>query len=147
MKSAIDDANIWEYYVFDVQASVKAVATALESKSGKAWTGEDIQGKSVEQLAEVLKSSGVIENFRAYSGRYCTTVESKVAAGFIQAAYPDENTTSLASRWGRVLDVLNVDLYAECNDDVKTAMDGVIGRLQYTRLEAHGPNMGEINEK
>ena len=147
MQSAIDDAKLYEYYVFDVQASVKAVATALESNPGKASNGEELKGKSIEQLAEALKSSDLIKNFRAYSGRYATKVDSKLAAAFIQAAYPNEDTTSLASRWGRVLDVLNVDLYAECNDDVKTAMDGVVGRLRYTRLDAHGPKMGEINEK
>jgi glycogen debranching enzyme len=46
-----------------------------------------------------------------------------------------------------VLDVLNVDLYAECNEDTKAAKDGIIGRIRYTRVDEHGPRVGEINAK
>jgi len=149
MKSAIDDARIWEYYVFDVQSSVKEVHSVLEAKSAKTWGGAaDMQGKSFDQLAIIAKSSpGLIENLRAYSSRCCTKVQPQIAAGFAQAAFLGEDATSQASKWGNVLDVLNVELYAECNDDLKSALDCVSGRLQYTRLDEGGPKMGEINEE
>jgi len=148
IKSAIDEVRLWEYYVFDVQSSVRAVHSSLDNKSIKSWGGVDVHGKSLDQLAQIAKSSpGLIENFRAYSGRFCIKPQPEIAAGFVQAAFPGENGTSQASKWGKVLDVLNVDLYAECNDDVKTAIDGVVGRIRYTRLEEGGPKIGEINEK
>ena len=60
---------------------------------------------------------------------------------------PGEEATTRASKWGKVLDVLNVNLYAECNDDVQTAVDAVVDRLRYTRLEEGGPMKGEINDE
>ena len=148
VESAIDSVKIWQFYVFDTQASVQEVAKALESGSTKEWAGESVQGKSIEELAQIAKSTaGLIENFRAWSGRFCTKADPAVAAGFIAAAYPGDDATNLASKWGKVVDVLNVDLYAECNDDVKAAKSQVVDRLKYTRLDAGGPRMGEISEK
>jgi glycogen debranching enzyme len=147
IESAIDNVKIWQFYVFDTQASVQEVASALESGKAKAWGGEPVQGKSLDELAQIAKSTpGMIEKYRAWSARFCTKVDPQIAAGFIQAAYPGDDSTNLASKWGKVVDVLNVDLYAECNEDVKAAKEGVIGRLRYTRLES-GESSGEINAK
>jgi glycogen debranching enzyme len=148
IESAIDSIKIWQFYVFDTQASVRDVATALESGKAQQWPGEPVQGKSVDELAQIAKSTaGLIHNYRAWSGRFCTKADPAVAAGFVQAAYPGDDSTNLASKWGKVVDVINVDLYAECNDDVKAAKSQVIDRLKYTRLDAGGPRMGEISEK
>lgn len=147
IESAIDNVNLWQFYVFDVQASVKEVAAAIEAGKIETWTGESVHGRSVGQLAEVAKSSdGLIENYRAWSSRFCTKANAQAAAGFIQAAYPNDSVTDLASKWGKVVDVLNVDLYSECNEDVKAAKDSIIGRIKYTRLEEGGPKLGEINQ-
>ena len=148
VESAIDSVKIWQFYVFDTQASVQEIAQALESGKAKSWSGEPIQGKSVDELAQIAKSTpGLIENYRAWSGRFCTKADAAVAAGFVTAAYPGDDSTNLASKWGKIVDVLNVDLYAECNDDVKAAKSQVVDRLKYTRLDAGGPRMGEISEK
>ena len=148
MQSAVSSKRLWEYYVFDVQDSVKDVAGVLEGGSIKVWSGESLAGKPVDALARIVSSSSIIRNYRRWNGRNCTSVEPDVAAGFIKAAYPDDHdTSSLASKWGKTLDVLNVDLYSEYNEDIKTAIDGVVGRLRYTRVDEHGPKMGEINKK
>jgi glycogen debranching enzyme len=147
IKSAIDGARLYEYYVFDVQASVKSAAAALEAGKETPWKGPSLSGKSLEQLSEVVKAERIVVNYRAYSERFGTTVKPEVAAGFAKAAWPGEDTTSLASKWGKVLDILNVDLYTECNEDLSSAQDQIIGRLRYTRIDEHGPRLGEINEK
>ena len=127
---------------------MKAVHSSIERNSGKPWAGGDIQGKTTEQLAETVKStSGMIENYRTYSARFCSKVDPDLAASFLQAAFPGVDATNQATKWGKVLDVLNVDLYAECDEDLKTAVDSVSGRLRYTRLEEGGPKMGELNEE
>lgn len=147
IESAVDNVNLWQYYVFDVQTSVKEVATAIEAGKIKSWGGDPVAGKSIDQLAEVAKSTpGFIENYRAWSARFCTKVDAQLAAGFIQSAYPNDSATDLASKWGKVIDIINVNLYNECNEDVKAAKDSIIGRIKYTRLEEGGPKMGEINK-
>ena len=148
VESAIDSVKIWQFYVVDTQSSVQEVAKVLESGKPTQWSGEPVQGKSIEELAQIAKSTpGLIENYRAWSGRFCTKAVPSTAAGFITAAYQGDDSTNLASKWGKVVDVLNVDLYGECNDDVKAAKSQVVDRLKYTRLDAGGPRMGEISEK
>ena len=49
--------------------------------------------------------------------------------------------------WGRVVDVLNVPLYAEWEEDTKVALESVKNRLKYIRLEEGGPKLGEITAK
>lgn len=143
IKSTIDGLRLWEYYVFDVQASVKEVASV---GSAPAWKG-DLSGKSTETLAQIVKDSGILSNYRAWSSRYCSKADPTLAASFVKAAYPGLGEVDLASRWGKILDVINVDLYAECNDDVATAIDGVVGRLRFNRLEEGGPKLGPITEE
>ncbi|KAF6752983.1 glycogen debranching enzyme [Ephemerocybe angulata] len=53
---------------------------------------------------------------------------------------------ALAEAWGRVVDVLNVPLYEEWEDDTRTAIEHVKNRIKYTRLDQHGPKMGEISK-
>lgn len=128
-----------------MQSSVRAVASALESGSIESYDAS-VAGQSVDQLATTIKAhEGFIENYRAYSGRYVTKVRPEKAAGLMKANCPNDSDEQLAAKWGKVLDVLNVDLYAECNEDVKAAKDGVIGRIRYTRVDEHGPRTGEIN--
>ena len=147
IESAVDNVNLWQFYVFNVQTSVHDVAEAIEAGKIKAWDRESVAGKSLDQLAEIAKSTPeFIQNYRAWSSRFCTKVEPQVAAGFLQSAFPNDNATDLATKWGKIIDILNVDLYNECNEDVKAAKDSIIGRIKYTRLEEGGPKMGEINK-
>ncbi|EIW71077.1 hypothetical protein TREMEDRAFT_37541 [Tremella mesenterica DSM 1558] len=148
IRSAINDVRLWEFYVFDVQASVRAVASALDSGDIKSWSGPDVHNKSLDQLAEVVRSTpGTIDNYRAFCARFCTRIQSGIAAGLVRAAWPQDDSTTAAAKWGKVLDILNVDLYGECNDDVQAATDGIIGRLRFTRLDDHGPKMGGFTKK
>lgn len=148
IKAAIDSAKLWQYYVFDVQASAKAVAASLDAGSEKKWQGAPVVDKSIGELSHVAKDTpDFIQNYKSYSKRFGTTVDADAAAGFIKAAYPHESSVDLASKWGKVLDVLNVDLYEECNDDLKAAQEGVVGRLTFNRIDAHGPKMGEITKE
>lgn len=149
VQDAINDAAIWRYYVFDVGSSVKEVEASLKAGSAKFWAGEQhLGGKTHEELAVIIKNQpGFIEGYRAWSGPYCTAVPAPAAAGFAKVAFPDADAHTQAKEWGKVLDVINVDLYKEANDDLAAAKDGVIGRLRYTRLDSGGPKLGEINKK
>lgn len=146
IEEAINSVKLWEFYVFDVQSSVREVAAALDSGKVETYADATVAGQSIDQLASLVKSQdGFIDSFRAYSGRYVTKADPAKAASLIKANSPNSSNEELAAKWGKVLDVLNVDLYAECNEDVKAAKDGVIGRIRYTRVDEHGPRTGDIN--
>ncbi|BEJ13378.1 hypothetical protein CspHIS471_0305520 [Cutaneotrichosporon sp. HIS471] len=147
IKEAIAKLNLWEYYAIDVQSSVRAVVDELAARKMKLWKGQPLAGKTTVELAKVaLATPGFIRNYRAYSAPHCTYVDAEEAAGFIDAAFP-HSAHIQAAEWGKVLDVINVDLYKEFNGDMDSARNQIVGRLRFTRLEESGPTFGEINKQ
>lgn len=148
ISDAIAQANLWQYYAIDVKSEVKKAEDALKAGKIEQWSGESLKGKSPEELASIAVSTpGFIQNYRAYSAPFCTTVKPEVAAGFIKAAFPEDDAASQAKAWGKVLDVVNVDLYKECDEDLKAAEESIVGRIKYTRLDEHGPKYGKITKE
>jgi glycogen debranching enzyme len=138
VQKVIEDLKLWQFYVLNVEAEKKAVGSA----TAKEWKGEDVSGKSDGELVEIVKRTNVLTGYRSYGGRFITKADPAVAAGFVKAARPNADASET---WGKIADILNVDLYAEANDDAKAAKANIIDRLKYTRLDAHGPRLGEIS--
>lgn len=144
----VKDLKLWQYYVLDVQRERESVHSALKSNKVASWEGPSVEGKSVVELADILRSSGKIIGLGQLGSRFGVSVDSGVAAGLVQAAFRDvTDLEGLSDAWIRVVDVLNVALYQEWEEDTKAAHDGVKNRLTYTRLDAHGPKLGEISKK
>lgn len=144
----IKSLNLWQYYVLDVSAARASIKTALESGDIVAWDGSNVAGKNVVDLAKVLRDASKIDGLGVFSGRFKVGVPGPVAAGFVQAAFADiTDVEALAEAWVRVIDVLNVPLYEEWEGDTKAALDGIKNRLQYTRLDEHGPKLGAISRE
>lgn len=141
VEHTIDELNIWQYYVFDVEAEREA----MKNVTPEAWNGPDVGGKTKDELASFLldpqHQNQLINDYRTFSGRFITKSNPPAVAGLLQAA----GFQDLADTWGSICNIINVQLYAECNDDLKAAKDGIKGRLRYTRLDSHGPRMGEIS--
>lgn len=148
-KEYIKDLNFWQYYVFDVAAEKASIKSAFENKTVVEWTGVDVAHKTVVELAEVIKTSGHINSFRALERRFGTHVDGPIAAGFVRAAFVDlkDDSDALADAWVRVVDVINVPLYEEWEADTSVALDHMKNRLKYTRLDEHGPKLGPITAK
>ncbi|KAG8949849.1 hypothetical protein FRC04_008152 [Tulasnella sp. 424] len=148
LKEDIKALNLWQYYVIDVISEKEAVKAVLASGTPAPWDGPAVAGKTVVELALILKESGKLENFGAFSKRFCTTVDPAVGASLVSAAFVElKDADALAEAWGRVLDVINVDQYKEWEDDSKVAIDNVFNRLKYTRWDEHGPKLGPITRE
>lgn len=120
---------------------------ALTSEKVSLWSGTDVAGKPVTELAEILRASGKIQGFGQFASRFGVHVEPDVAAGFVKAAFVElTDIDALSDAWARVVDVLNVPLYQEWEEDTKVAVDSVKNRLVYTRLDEHGPKLGKISK-
>ncbi|CAL1714662.1 unnamed protein product [Somion occarium] len=140
--------NMWQYYVFNVKNERQSVKDAVSANNIIPWTTKDVAQKNVVQLADIIRTSGVINGYRALEKRFGTSVPGPVAAGFVKAAFVDveDNADALADAWSRVVDVLNVPLYEEWEEDTKVAMEQIKGRLKYIRLEENGPKLGPITK-
>jgi glycogen debranching enzyme len=139
--------NLWQYYVLDITREKASVKTALSQKVVP-WDGPDVAEKSIKEIAKILRDSGEIDGLGQYSSRFGVRVDGGVAAGLAKAAFPQhgDDVDALADMWGKVVDVVNVPLYAEWEDDTKVALDNVKNRIKYTRLDKNGPKMGEITK-
>ncbi|KDR65730.1 hypothetical protein GALMADRAFT_81520 [Galerina marginata CBS 339.88] len=139
--------DLWQYYVLDSVCEKDSVKAALVSGKTEPWTGPNIKGKNVGDLADIFRNEKKITGLDALASRFGVRVEGAIAAGFIQAAFTDlEDAEALANAWVRVVDVLNVPLYSEWEQDTNTAIGNVRNRVKYTRLDPNGPKMGEITK-
>lgn len=140
--------DLWQYYVLEPSREKKSVAASLESGDITPWTGPDIRGKAVTELAEILRSEQKILGLGLLESRFGPRVEGSVSAGLVKAAFIDiQEIDALAEAWGRIIDIVNVPLYKEWEDDTRAALDNIRNRAQYTRLDAHGPKLGEISKQ
>lgn len=152
LMSALEDhlrsKELWQFYVLDVQEETAAILSALSSNSIVPWNGEDVDDKSAPAIADIVRSSGSIRGLGALSSRYCAHINGDVAAGIMKAAFLHnaDDHRALAERWKRVVDVLNVPLYAEWEEDTRIALDMIKNRLKYIRLDLNGPKLGEISK-
>lgn len=145
-KATVQDLKLWQYYVLDVKREKESVQAALTNNETLAWSGPNVNGKSVVELAEILRAEGKIQGLGALGSRFGVSVDSNLAAGLVKAAFVElENASSLADAWIRIVDVLNVPLYQEWEEDTKAAMESVKNRVEYTRLDPSGPRLGRIS--
>jgi glycogen debranching enzyme len=143
----VKDLKLWQYYVLDATRERESVKAALTSRKFGAWTGSDIKGKTVVELAELLKAHGKIKGLGGLASRFGVSVEPAVAASIVKAAFADiADIDALADAWVRVVDVINVPLYKEWEEDIRVAVENVRNRVKYTRLDEHGPKLGEISK-
>jgi glycogen debranching enzyme len=140
--------NMWEYYVLDINRERASVEAALRAKVIP-WRGPDVADKSVVELAEIMKASGKVEGLGQLAKRYGVRITGGVAAGLVKAAFMHlgDNVEALADAWVKVVDVINVPLYAEWEEDTKVAIDHVKNRIKYTRLAEDGPKLGKITRQ
>ncbi|KAF9525972.1 glycoside hydrolase family 13 protein [Crepidotus variabilis] len=147
-EKTIRGLDLWQYYVVDPAREKETIKAALASGEIEVWRGSHIKGKPVSDLAIIFRDAGKVKGLGQLASRFGVHVDGAVAAGFVKAAFTEiQDADALATAWQKVVDVLNVDLYKEWEEDTKAAIDGVKNRLKYTRLDAHGPQMGEISKE
>lgn len=146
IRDELKSHNFWQYYVLDVKKEKEAVRSALAD--APAWTGMSVARKPVTELAAIVRSSKYFDESKKFHGRYQVSVDPIFAASLIRAAFVDlQDVNALSDAWTRVVDVLNVPLYQEWEDDTEAALVQIRNRINYTRLEEHGPKWGEITDK
>lgn len=138
------ELQLWQYYVLDV-AREKSGVLAVPVQDIPTWTHSDVKGKSLSELAYIMKSTGKIIGLGEFKGRYSVHVDPIDAASLVRTAFPSlENSQSLADVWAKVVDVINSPLYEEWEADTDVALENIKNRVAYTRLDESGPKLGEI---
>ncbi|KXN86634.1 Glycogen debranching enzyme [Leucoagaricus sp. SymC.cos] len=144
-QTTLEGLNLWQYYILDTTRERSTVISTLEKNNIPPWKGPPVEGKSVVELAKILRSEDKIVGIGALAMRLGAHVPAEVSASLIKAAFVHlQDTAALADAWIRVVDVINVPLYEEWEEDTRVALENIRNRIKYTRLDAHGPRLGEI---
>jgi len=148
LEQTLKKLDLWQFYVLQPSRERESAFSALCSDEIAVWTGPPVEGKSVVELAQIVRSENKIIGINALASRFGVHIRGDVAAGIVKAAFVDiQDYTALADAWVRIVDVINVPLYQEWEDDARVALENICNRIRYTRLDAQGPKLGEITRK
>lgn len=142
--------NLWQYYVLNREQERDDVRAALDSHNLPQQDYPELASASdVVSIATVIRKNHLLLGVATFSKRYCVKVEATTAAAVVKAAFGSsfDSKDDLAEVWGRVVDVLNVDLYKEANEDMEIAIKNIRNRVQYTRLDENGPRLASISKQ
>ncbi|GAA6064028.1 hypothetical protein JCM10212_004260 [Sporobolomyces blumeae] len=143
--------KLYEYYVLDVashKAEFKSAWTKGGSKGSKS-DASDVSSKSIEEQAQAFANECLPDDWCWLGTRFHAKPDYAKAVAFVASLSgltpSSESADQATETFAKLEDVLNVDRYREFDEDTKAILDNTKGRMQYTRLDAHGPRMGEIS--
>ena len=156
----IQKMRLWEYFICDVGSDAAAAIDAW--KAGKTTVPEGgfdgsigggldtLKSWSLYQKADFVKNRGMLNGLRI-DGRHSRKADPGVLAAIVTALhgrYSDSGDEEGARQTcTSILDELNLPFYRESDDDVAQILDQTKGRLQYTRLDAGGPQHGPFTKE
>lgn len=143
--------RLWEYYVVNVQAGKQDFAQAWDAAgSGRSISSlgnDDLRSCNERDAFHLIQRHGLRNNM-TLSDRFTTHIDVGVAVSVMKGIYSDsESKDQVAEKYAEVLDRINVPLYATYDDDVKTILHNLEGRLMFMRVEQGGPKMGPITRE
>ncbi|KAM0756163.1 glycoside hydrolase family 13 protein [Meredithblackwellia eburnea MCA 4105] len=142
--------KLYEYYVIDVDTSVKEFDKAWGSANTKASTtaaqisGVDLARLSPKELGEEFAKLCLPQKWTELGERFKAKVDYGAAVGFVQRLKRDEDPVAV---FKKVVEIVNLPRYELWDADKKAILDNTRNRLKYTRLDDHGPKLGEITAK
>lgn len=146
----INQINLWQYYVFDKNAAIKALEKAYNdkciSKPVEIPSGVDVNNiKELASLALKLANSndGII-----LKDRFSNKLSTPKFLSLLYAVLGDNtNLEALKNRAERIIDEINVQPYRSYDEDVKSIKSQLEGRIRYLRLDGNGPKLGKITQE
>jgi len=142
--------KLWQYYVVDVEAN--------KSQLADGWDGEQAQGENAEELQGALQGKNLgdaaallekyaLKNRLILGERFATTLDIPVAVKILRTLADAEGKgkDDAIQAASAALDSINAPLYAVFDEDVKTGLENLGGRLRYQRLDDNGPKLGAIS--
>lgn len=143
----LPDLKIWQFYVIDVASEKERFGKAWQSKKAVGEVGADLAGKSRNEVIQLFAEQALNKNWSGLAGRYSAKIENMDEAIAFVAKIVGKSEASVEEAGKEVesiLNDLNVNRYNMFNDDVSAILDNTRGRIEYTRLANHGPQIGKI---
>lgn len=147
--------KLWQYYVVDVEAEVKALdeawskdgSSSTSSRIVRSYGNDSLDGKGLGQATELLRTHA-LRNRMALAERFTTHFDTATALAILRTLASNEGASKQQAieALKSAADAVNVDFYGAYDDDTKAIISNLKGRLTYQRVEAGGPKMGPITK-
>lgn len=160
----ISELKLWEYYIIDVDDIADRVVARWKKISVNPTLPSDIEPIPLPCEARNNRKA-TAHFFASHAGvnltvfgdkRYIRTVNIdvfvRIIISLLSEDEPDEGknygiTKDLEKVRNTTIDVLNeinLPFYQDYDNDVGIILTQLYNRIKYTRLDSHGPNLGEI---
>lgn len=148
--TVLPELKLWQFYVIDVAAEKAKFTKAWQTKQVAQSASADLSAMSREDLVQYFADQALNQNWSGLAGRYSASIANMNKAVAIVAKLLNDPAASehdAGQTLEGLLNDLNVNRYKLFNEDVTAILDNTRGRIEYTRLANHGPQMGKITSK
>ncbi|KAJ1919203.1 bifunctional 4-alpha-glucanotransferase/amylo-alpha-1,6-glucosidase [Mycoemilia scoparia] len=141
--------NLWQYYVIDVEETVKDVASLIDQQVASDTDHEISEYNVQENDASLNFLSGKFRINKTLGHRFGRNPDPQVALNVIYSicgsgASKDE----VLNRLRKILDFVNLPLYREYDQDLTAIKDNIRNRVVYERLSKDSPKFQKpINDR
>lgn len=141
----IPDLKLWQYYVINITSEKERLAEAWERSINNGSVDlPDLKGRSHIEEMQLFEQYCLSSDWRQLGARFHAQVNLDVAGPFLRALCGDDLHLA-TERMGQILDELHVDQYKVFDDDVKAILENTRSRIQYQRIDSHGPKLGPVS--
>lgn len=154
--SLLPSLKLYEYYVVDVAKESKAFEAAWSASSPLSsadgiHVDSDVKALSGKALGSAFADACLPRSWSHLGSRFQPSVTVPAAVAFVSTLLdksPDATSAGEATTTFRALvDLVNLPRYELFNSDLAAILDNTRNRIQYTRLDAHGPRFGPVTPK
>lgn len=155
----ISKIKLYEYFACDVKSDVQAALASWKQGKTEIPSGtfdgnmggglDALKSWSLYQKADFIKNNGMLNGLRI-DGRYSRKVNPAVGAAILtvlHGRYESGAEAQAAETMTSIVNELNLPFYREYDEDVAAILDQTKGRIQYTRMDSNGPQMGPVTKE
>lgn len=151
-KDVLEPLKLWQFYVIDVVSASQQFESiwteAREPQKAPSCVTDNSQGRPE---ASIFQESCLPHDAFVLGDRFKAKVDIKEAVSFVahrRALRTGPETLSEALEvFQNLLNEVNQPRYELFDSDRKAILDNTSGRIRYTRLDAHGPRLGNITAR
>ncbi|KAH3666669.1 hypothetical protein WICMUC_005486 [Wickerhamomyces mucosus] len=142
----IDELKLWEFYVVDVQSTLKRIELKwpeISKNITKINVPEDIKNSLPKLASFVAKNAGSF----TLKLRYDNNINIVTFLEILNSVFDFQTIDQVKEQSLKLLDEINLPRYQEYDNDIEDILEQIYNRIKFLRIDGHGPKLGEITEK
>lgn len=149
IKDVVSDLKLWEYYVIKVKDLVQKVLKAWENTKIAELEPLPCEGKDLKSRAHFAASHAGIK-LDDFGCRFVRSLHVETFIRFLITIIPNDehdNPEKVEKVTTDLLNEINLPFYQEYDKDIQAILTQLYNRIKYTRVDSHGPKLGEITKE